>query len=78
MATVTGAETRADRQLGIVTHWIGGKSWEGTVERWGDVFNPSTGERGARVARRDDREYWSVFEGGATPPSGMPRSEGGY
>jgi len=50
MATVTGAETRADRQLGIVTHWIGGKSWEGTVERWGDVFNPSTGERGARVA----------------------------
>ncbi len=30
-------------------------------------------ERGARLARRDDREYSNVFEGGATPPDGMPR-----
>jgi hypothetical protein len=34
-------------------------------------------ERGARMARRDDREYSNVFEGGATQPAGMPRPEVG-
>ena len=32
-------------------------------------------ERGARMARRDDREYRGVFEEGATQPAGMPRLE---
>ena len=34
-------------------------------------------ERGARMARRDDREYREYFEGGATQPAGMPRPRGG-
>ena len=50
MATSTESTTRAGEKLGTVTHWIGGKAWEGPVERWGDVYNPATGERSARVA----------------------------
>ncbi len=46
MATTTQAETR----LSTLTHWIGGKVWDGSVERWGDVFNPATGQRTTRVA----------------------------
>src|SRR5207247_3185427 len=30
-------------------------------------------ERGAPMARRDDREYRAIFEGGATQPAGMHR-----
>jgi len=33
-----------------LTHWIGGRAWDGPIERWGDVFNPATGERQLRVA----------------------------
>ena len=29
--------------------------------------------RGAPIARRDDREYWTIFEGGATPRTAMHR-----
>jgi len=36
-----------------ITHWIGGKPWDGRVERWGDVFNPATGQRAGRVACAD-------------------------
>src|SRR5438477_5422035 len=31
-------------------HYIQGKRAEGTSERWGDVYNPATGERSRRVA----------------------------
>src|SRR5439155_7498884 len=31
------------------------------------------GRRGAPMARRDDREYRAIFEGGATQPAGMHR-----
>src|SRR3990172_4343018 len=40
----------AGAPLGVVTHWIGGGDWDGAVERWGDVYDPATGERQARVA----------------------------
>lgn len=50
MATTTQAERQAERTIGTVTHWIGGKPFEGAVERWGDVYNPATGERSARVS----------------------------
>src|ERR1700732_2947523 len=33
-----------------VHHFIGGQSAEGTSGRWGEVFNPATGERSRRVA----------------------------
>src|SRR5246500_3948945 len=33
-----------------IGHYIGGKGVEGTSGRWGDVYNPATGERTRRVA----------------------------
>ena len=33
-----------------IHHYIQGKRAEGTSERWGDVYNPATGERSRRVA----------------------------
>ena len=42
--------TQATLELTILKHWIGGKPYEGVVERWGDVFNPATGESNTRVA----------------------------
>ncbi len=32
-----------------ITHWIDGKSWTGTAERTGDVFNPATGAKSGEV-----------------------------
>jgi len=32
-----------------ITHWIGGKLWDGVPERQGDVFDPATGEVSAQV-----------------------------
>ena len=43
-------ETKAMAAVSQVRHWIGGKSWEGPVERWGAVINPATGDQPARVA----------------------------
>jgi malonate-semialdehyde dehydrogenase (acetylating)/methylmalonate-semialdehyde dehydrogenase len=42
--------TEAGTKLGTITHWIGGKAWDGPVERWGDVYDPATGEKQSRVA----------------------------
>ena len=39
--------------LQTVTHWIGGKRWQGPVDRWGDVYDPAHGERSGRVAFAD-------------------------
>src|ERR1700746_3125196 len=33
-----------------IHHYIAGKRAEGTGGRWGDVYNPATGERTRRVA----------------------------
>lgn len=46
MATLTATATT----IATIPHWIGGKAHEGSVERWGDVYNPATGEKSARVA----------------------------
>ena len=32
-----------------ITHWIGGKSWNGEGARTGDVYDPATGQVAARV-----------------------------
>jgi len=32
-----------------ITHWIGGKPWDGTAERTGPVFDPATGIQAAEV-----------------------------
>lgn len=32
-----------------ITHWIGGKPWTGTAERYGDVYDPATGQVSGRV-----------------------------
>ncbi len=36
-----------------LTHWIGGASFEGAGDRWGDVFDPATGVRTGRVPFAD-------------------------
>jgi malonate-semialdehyde dehydrogenase (acetylating)/methylmalonate-semialdehyde dehydrogenase len=50
MATTAETRERTGSELATVTHWIDGKSWDGAVERWGDVFDPATGRPQARVA----------------------------
>ncbi len=42
--------TQATMELTLLKHWIGGKTHSGSVERWGDVYNPATGESSTRVA----------------------------
>jgi len=42
--------TEVGTKLATINHWIGGKGWDAPAERWGDVMNPATGERQARVA----------------------------
>ncbi len=48
MATTMPSEAPAS--VRSLTHWIGGEPWDGAVERWGDVYDPATGRRQARVA----------------------------
>jgi malonate-semialdehyde dehydrogenase (acetylating)/methylmalonate-semialdehyde dehydrogenase len=50
MATAVEARTGQDAKLLEVRHWIDGKPFAGPVDRWGDVYNPATGERSARVS----------------------------
>jgi malonate-semialdehyde dehydrogenase (acetylating)/methylmalonate-semialdehyde dehydrogenase len=38
---VTSIGSQPDKH---VTHWIGGKPWDGTAERQGDVYDPATGQ----------------------------------
>ena len=40
-------------QAVTIGHWIGGSLREGATGRWGDVYNPATGERSAQVAFAD-------------------------
>ena len=42
-----------DKGVATVTHWIGGRSWDGAVERWGEVYDPAAGAHTARVAFAD-------------------------
>jgi len=42
--------SQVTQELRVLSHWIGGKPYAGPTERWGDVFNPATGESGTRVA----------------------------
>ena len=32
-----------------VTHWIGGKPWDGQAERHGDIYDPATGQVSGQV-----------------------------
>ena len=43
----------APSALATITHWIDGAPYEGPVERWGDVYNPATGQQTGRVAFAD-------------------------
>ena len=50
MTMTTPVGLRDAQAVETVSHWIGGSTFEGPVERWGDVYNPATGARSARVA----------------------------
>jgi malonate-semialdehyde dehydrogenase (acetylating) / methylmalonate-semialdehyde dehydrogenase len=47
---------QGDRTMREIGHFIGGKAVQGTSGRFGDVFNPNTGEVQARVALADKSE----------------------
>jgi malonate-semialdehyde dehydrogenase (acetylating)/methylmalonate-semialdehyde dehydrogenase len=36
-------------EVARITHWIGGKAWDGEADRVGDVYDPATGEVSGRV-----------------------------
>src|SRR6266540_1123161 len=38
-----------EHQMKRITHWIDGKPWNGTAERRGDVYDPSTGQVSGQV-----------------------------
>ena len=50
MASTIETKTVAGTALSEVRHWIGGKRWDGPVDRWGAVMNPATGAQQSRVA----------------------------
>jgi malonate-semialdehyde dehydrogenase (acetylating)/methylmalonate-semialdehyde dehydrogenase len=50
---MTTMQTPAAARIADVTHWIGGRPWDGPVTAWGDVYNPATGAPTARVALGD-------------------------
>ncbi len=54
MATMSPSTTSPQPQIATITHWIDGRPWEGEPPRWGDVFDPATGTRAARVAFADE------------------------
>jgi len=49
----TTHDVSAGPRFTTLTHWLDGRSWNGPVERYGDVFNPSTGAVTTRVAFAD-------------------------
>jgi len=50
MATTTQVNKNTGAGLAEIRHWIGGKPFDGKVERLGAVMNPATGEKQADVA----------------------------
>ena len=65
----------------ILTHFIDGKRVAGTSNRFGDVFNPATGEVAAQVPFASEAEVRAVVESSkaafpgwsATPPAQRAR-----
>ena len=65
----------------VLQHFIGGRRAEGTSGRWGDVFDPSTGEVAARAPFADAREVDAAVQAAkaawpgwaATPPAQRAR-----
>src|SRR5438874_3426446 len=49
-ATPAASTLPLTRQLREVHHWVNGQTLTGTSGRFGDVYNPATGERQAKVA----------------------------
>jgi malonate-semialdehyde dehydrogenase (acetylating)/methylmalonate-semialdehyde dehydrogenase len=45
--------TSAASKLTTIAHWIDGREWDGPVDRWGEVYNPATGQQSGRVAFAD-------------------------
>ena len=54
-----------------IGHFVGGKEVAGASGRFGDVFNPNTGEVQARVARATRAEVEQAI-GAAAAGSGLP------
>src|SRR5579872_7057320 len=48
-AVSAGAAGQTGGMTKHITHWIGGKPWDGVAERHGDIYNPATGEVSGQV-----------------------------
>src|SRR5881398_2532665 len=61
-STAIAPEVNATEQpkLREITHWIGGEKVQGTSGRFGDVFNPATGQVQARVPLANSEELESA------------------
>ena len=44
LTAVNAVNEEANRSEKHITHWIGGKPWDGEAERHGDVYDPATGQ----------------------------------
>jgi malonate-semialdehyde dehydrogenase (acetylating)/methylmalonate-semialdehyde dehydrogenase len=56
----------ADRQLREIHHWVNGQTLTSRSERFGDVYNPATGEVQARVALATAAEVDAAVAAAAT------------
>jgi malonate-semialdehyde dehydrogenase (acetylating)/methylmalonate-semialdehyde dehydrogenase len=60
---VTSAE---QLQMGsTIEHWINGRKFNGNSKRWGDVYNPATGQISARVNFATDADVGAAVEAAA-------------
>ncbi len=60
-----------DDSLATIGHWIGGKSFAGTSERFGRVFDPATGKCQAQVALAGDADVAAAVAAAASAFAGM-------
>ena len=56
-----------------ISHFVNGQTLEGTSGRFGDVFNPNTGEVQARVPLATDAELDAAVQPPPPPRSAGPR-----
>ncbi len=45
MASTTPVADATTTEVTELRHWIAGRPWDGPVERWGDVYDPASGQR---------------------------------
>ncbi len=70
MSTVS-TSLPTDRKLREIHHWINGRTVAGTSDRFGDVYNPASGEVQARVTLATAAEVDSAVDAAAAALPGL-------